>query len=92
MVISLQVIGYAFIIFQQGIARPETVPAYMVEITTQLHFMVQLRVYGIHVGSIHRTCHVLTDVEMTSVGMIVPPINQCLDTCGLMTYLPIKLR
>ena len=45
-----------------------------------------------HVGSIHRTCYVLTDVEMTSVGMIVPPINQCLDTCGLMTYLPIKLR
>ena len=92
MVIPLQVIGYAFIIFQQGIARPETVPAYMVEITAQLHFMVQLRVYGIHVGSIHRTCHVLTDVEMTSVGMIVPPINQCLDACGLMTYLPIKLR
>ena len=91
-VVVAQVVGYTLVILEQRVARPETVAPHVVEVAAQLHLVVQLCVDGIHVGSIHGAHHILPDIEVPTVGMVVPPIDKRLDTSRLVADLPIELR
>ena len=92
MVIAYQIIGYSFVVFQQRVPRPKAVAIHMIEITAQLHLVIQLRVDRIHVGRIHGAYHILPDIKVPSVGMVIPPIDKCFDTSRLVAYFPIELR
>jgi len=83
-VVPFQAVGHTFVVPEYFVCRPETISADMGKCAFVAHLAGQF-------SGFHGAGHVLADIQVSAIGVFVPPFDQC-DIVGCrMSDFPIYL-